>query len=198
VKLIEEVAMQAYLTPEEAAEMLKIGIPQVMDFIESCGLRAIRLGNAIRIREADLERFLDSHAVGAPAADPEPRSPNAVAARADALPDGARWCQTRRGKQFKVRGSVEAGAEIWPGEMKYPVKFPAEFNRAMLKQFAGKTVDVGGAFDGPTPGSLGAFIKDKLKLTLHPAVYMAALLIDEGYAEAAGRGKIRFVPRTGK
>lgn len=77
--------------------------------------------------------------------------------------------------------------------MKYPIRFPAEFTRALLKQFAGKVVDVGGAFDGPTPGSLGAFIKDKLKLKLHPAVYLAALLIDEGLAESAGRGKIRFV-----
>src|SRR4051794_28083488 len=104
--------MQSYLTPEEAAELLKIGVPEVMDFIDGGALRAIRLGNAIRIREADLERFLDAHAIGAmPAAELEPRSPSAAVPHADALPDGARGCQTRRGKQFKVRGSIEAGAE---------------------------------------------------------------------------------------
>jgi excisionase family DNA binding protein len=188
--------MQACLTPQEAAELLKIDVADIMVLIERVRLRAIKLGNAIRIREADLEQFLETCTIGGEAA---PQTPAAILPQsteeAEALPDGARWCLTRRGKQFRVRGTLEQGAEIWPGQMKYPVKFPADFNRTLLKHFAGKEVPVGGGFDGPTPGSLGEFIKDKLKLTLHPAVYLAALLIDEGHAELAGRGKIRFLAR---
>ncbi len=79
--------------------------------------------------------------------------------------------------------------------MKCPVSFPQYFMHAVLERFAGKEVPAGGSFDGPTRGSLGEFIKDKLKLTLNPAVYLAALLIDEGCAETAGRGKIRFLSK---
>jgi hypothetical protein len=39
---------------------------------------------------------------------------------------------------------------------------------------------------------LGEFIQQKLKTKMNPAVYVAALLIDEEYAEASRRGYIRF------
>lgn len=195
--------MHKYLTPEETAELLKIDVAAIMNLIDTEELRAIRLGNTIRIREADLEHFLDACAVGGTAAQtsrPEPLEAAEAGTgdddlHAEPLPNGARWCHTRRGTPFRVRGTLTQGAEVWPGKMKYPVTFPVDFNRAMLKHFAGKVVPVGGGFDGPTPGSVGEFIKDKLKLKLHPAVYMVALLIDEGYAELAGRGKIRFIAK---
>ena len=186
--------MHTYMTPEESAELLKIEAGEIISLIEEGRLRAIRLGNSIRIREADLEEFLDTCAFGGnKKEDGTNTSVKKDLSSENTLPDGARWCLTRRGKRFRVRGSVKMGAEIWPGQMKYPVKFPADFMHSLLKQFAGKVVDVGGSFDGPTPGSLGEFIKRKLNLTLQPAVYVAALLIDEGFAELAGRGKIRFV-----
>jgi len=46
----------------------------------------------------------------------------------------------------------------------------------------------GGKFDDPGRGSLGEFIQQKLKTKMNPAVYLAALLIDEGYAAPARRG----------
>jgi len=44
----------------------------------------------------------------------------------------------------------------------------------------------------PRRGSLGEFIQQKLKTKMNPAVYLAALLIDEGYADPVQRGYIRF------
>ena len=191
--------MHKYMTPEETAELVKIDVAAIMGLIETGKLRAIRLGNAVRIREADLEQFLETCAIGGSAAAVEGPEETDVPTlkHKEPLPDGARWCLTRRGTPFRVRGTVAQGLEVWPGKMKYAVKFPAQFTEILLKHFAGKVISVGGSFDGPTAGSLGEFIKDKLKLTLHPAVYLAALLIDEGYAEPAGRGKILFIKKGG-
>jgi hypothetical protein len=76
--------------------------------------------------------------------------------------------------------------------MRYPIKFPKSFMDAMLAHFPGGEVAVGGSFDGPTRGSLGEFIQQKLKTKMNPAVYVAALLIDEGYADTSRRGFIRL------
>jgi hypothetical protein len=111
----------------------------------------------------------------------------------DALLDGSRWCLTRTGTKFRVLGSIINGAEIWPGKMRYPIKFPKSFMKALLSHFTPGDVAVGGSFDGPSPGSLGEFIQQKLNTKMNPAVYVAALLIDEGYADAsARRGYITF------
>jgi len=45
---------------------------------------------------------------------------------------------------------------------------------------------------------LGEFIQQKLKTKMNPAVYVAALLIEDGYAEPARRGYIQFPPKSGK
>jgi hypothetical protein len=63
---------------------------------------------------------------------------------------------------------------------------------ALLTHFSEREVAVGGSFDGPPPGSLGEFIQQKLQTKMNPAVYIAALLIEEGYADASRRGYIRF------
>jgi hypothetical protein len=66
---------------------------------------------------------------------------------------------------------------------------------ALLTHFPEGEVAVGGSFDGPVRESLGEFIQQKLKTKMNPAVYVAALLIDEGYADASRRGYIRFRSR---
>ena len=63
---------------------------------------------------------------------------------------------------------------------------------AMPAHFREKEVPVGGRFDDPVRGSLGEFIQQKLKMKMNPAVYLGALLIEEGCAEPARRGHIRF------
>jgi len=92
---------------------------------------------------------------------------------------------------------MAAGAEIWPGQMRYPIRFPKSFTEALLANFPEGQVAVGGSFSGPVCGSLGEFIQQKLPTKMNPAVYVAALLIEEGYADASGRGYIRFRSRKG-
>ena len=184
--------MPSYLTPEEVGERLKVAASEILALIDEGKLRAIRIGNNIRIPEPELENLAVTCAAGpAPVAIPAP-------SRADMPGDNTRWVDTRtRRAKFRVSGSVAAGAEIWPGKMRYPIKFPKAFMDALLAHFRGGDVPVGGSFDGPVTGSLGEFIQQKLGTKMNPAVYIAALLIDEGYAEPSPRrGSIRLRPRA--
>jgi hypothetical protein len=80
--------------------------------------------------------------------------------------------------------------------MQYPIKFPKHFMDAMLERFRDAEVPVGGKFDDPGRGSLGEFIQQNLQTKMNPAVYVAALLIDEGYADPVRRGYIRIRPKS--
>jgi excisionase family DNA binding protein len=179
--------VQNYLTPEETAQHLKVEPAEIVSLVEQGKLRAARIGNSIRIPESELENLAVTCAAVPTAIDvpasietPEP------------LADNSRWCETLTGKKFRVSGSVATGAEIWPGQMRYPIKFPKPFMGALLAHFREREVAVGGSFDGPLRGSLGEFIQQKLKTKMNPAVYVRALLMDEGYAEVTRRGYIRF------
>jgi excisionase family DNA binding protein len=189
-----EMTMQSYLTPEEAAQHLKVDADEITALITAGKLKAIRIGSNIRIPESELESLLVTCAAVPAANDQE----EATAPEDDLpLPAGARWCSTRTGRaKFRVAGSIAKGAEIWPGKMPYPIKFPKQFMDALLSHFQGQEAPVGGKFDDPVRGSLGEFIQDKLKIKMNPAVYLAALLIDEGYAESSRRGYIRFRPKA--
>jgi excisionase family DNA binding protein len=184
--------MQSYLTPEEIAQQLKVPVDDVRSLIEEGKLRAIRIGNSIRIPEIEVERLLDTCAAVSTA--PEDLGVSPPKATTSPLQE-SRWCNTRTGRaRFRVAGSIATGADIWPGRMQYPIKFPKHFMDAMLAKFQGKEVAVGGKFDDPDRGSLGEFIQTEIKTKMNPAVYMAALLIDEGYAEITRRGYIRLRP----
>ena len=180
--------MQSYLTPEEIAQQLKVEVAEIMPLIEQGKLRAIRIGNNIRIPEPELEKLLVTSAAG-----PD-RTDIPASRETETLPDNSRLIPTRTGRgTFKVSGSIAAGADIWPGKMRYPIRFPKPFMGTLLSHFSGKEVAVGGSFDRPLPGSLGEFIQQKLGTKMNPAVYVAALLIEEGYACATRRrGYIRF------
>jgi excisionase family DNA binding protein len=183
--------MQSYLTLEETAEQLKVEVAEIMTLIEQGKLRAIRIGNNIRIPEQEVEKLLTTSPAG-----PNPKTVSA-SPLAEALLD-IRLMLTRSGRaEFRVRGGVATGAEIWPGKAQYPIKFPKSFMDDLLSNFSGKEVAVGGSFDGPLPGSLGEFIQQEIKTKMNPAVYIAALLIAEGYADASRRGYIRFHRRNG-
>jgi len=185
--------MQNYLTPEETAQQLKVDVTEIMALIEEGKLRAIRIGSNIRIPEPELEKLPVTCAAGPTPID-RPDSP----AIEEPLPDNWRVVLTRTGTPFKVSGSTAAGAEILPGKMRYPIKFPKSFMDALLARFSGGEVAVGGSFDGPPRGSLGEFIQQKLPTKMNPAVYVAGLLIEEGYAEAARRGYIRFRSKSSR
>jgi excisionase family DNA binding protein len=186
--------MESYLTPEELAQQLKVAVADVMSLIEQGKLRALRIGSSIRIQEAEVEK-LNVTCAAVPTA--EDALPVSADIKRGALQNGSRWCLTRTGRaKFRVAGSVAAGAEIWPGRMQYPIKFPKHFMDATLAHFREGEVPVGGKFDDPGRGSLGEFIQQQLKTKMNPAVYLAALLIEEGYAEPARRGYIRFRPKS--
>lgn len=179
--------MRSYFTVEELAERLKVEVGDVMSLIEQGKLRALRIGSKIRIPEEEVENLHVTCAAVPGLAPPTP-SNNKVTA-----PDDSRWCLTRTGRaKFRVSGSIATGARIWPGKMKYPIKFPKQFMDAMLVHFNNSEVPVGGKFDDPGRGSLGEYIQRMLNTGMNPAVYIAALLIDEGYAEPGKRGYIRF------
>ena len=179
--------MQSYLTPEETAQQLKVEVTDIMPLIEQGTLRAIRIGNNIRIPEAEVEKLLVTSAA-APA-----RTDVPALLGTEILPDNSRLIPTRTGRAtFRVSGSIATGADIWPGKMRYPIKFPKSFMDALLARFSEQEVAVGGSFGDPPPGSLGEFIQQKLKTKMNPAVYLAALLIEEGYADTTRRGYIRF------
>lgn len=184
--------MANYLTPEELAELLKVKVGDVISLIEQGKLRALRIGSSIRIREEEVEK-LQTTCAAVPCVDPSPPLADNMV-----FPDGSRWCSTRTGRaRFRVSGSISSvdGVRIWPGKMRYPIYFPNQFLDRMLEHFSNREVPVGGKFDDPGEGSLGDYIQRELPTRMNPAVYLAALLIEEGYAEDGGRGKIRFRPR---
>jgi excisionase family DNA binding protein len=184
--------MQKYLTPEETAQLLKVEVQEIMSLIELGILRAIRIGDNIRIPEQELEKLVVTSAAG-----PKPKDVPASVPK-DTLPDGSRFMRTRTGRAtFRVRGNVATGADIWPGKMQYPIKFSKLFMDGLLTHFSNRDVSVGGSFDGPSRDSLGEYVQRKIKTKMNPAVYLAALLIEEGYADASRRGYIRFHPRKG-
>jgi excisionase family DNA binding protein len=185
--------MQNYLTPEEVAQLLKVDATEILPLIEQGKLRAIRIGNNIRIPEPEVEKLLVTCAAGSILTD-APGSP-----ATELLSGNSRMIPTRTGRAtFRAIGSVEEGVEIWPGKMRYPIRFPKSFMDALLLHFGDREVAVGGSFDGPLPGSLGEFIQRELKTKMNPAVYVAALLIKDGYAAASRRGYIRFRRRPRK
>jgi excisionase family DNA binding protein len=184
--------LQNYFTPGELANGLKVKVDDVMALIAEGRLHAIRIGTTIRVPESEIDKFLSSP----PPMPQAPMNQSDTTNSRDLLPDGVRWCLTRTGRaKFRVSGSIARGAEIWPGQMRYPVKFPREFMDKLLAHFRTGEFPVGGKFDDPGQGSLGEFIQRELDLKLNPAVYLAALLIDEGYAEETRRGYLRLVPK---
>jgi excisionase family DNA binding protein len=56
--------MQCYLKPEELAQHLKVEVMEILSLIEQGKLRAIRIGDSIRIPEAELERLPVTCAAG--------------------------------------------------------------------------------------------------------------------------------------
>jgi len=186
--------METFLTPEEVGSFLKIDPEEVVRLIEQCQLRAYKVGAVYRIGQQDLDAFLDGCNTSGP------RGPGPLGSRRT-LKEGttsnhSRTCKTFAGLgEFRVSGSIATGAEIWPGQMRYPIRFPKNFFDSLLRRFRAQEVNVGLQFDRPGKDSLGEWIKKNLPTKMNPATYVAGLLIDEGYAERAGRGVIQFYDR---
>jgi excisionase family DNA binding protein len=178
------------LTIDEAAQQLRVESADIAALIECGRLRAIRIGEMIRIPEKELEELI----VRSPAGPVQDERSSSTETHSDS--SGFRAMPTRSGRAtFKVRGSVGSEVEILPGNMRYPIRFPRAFWDKLLAYYAGKEIAVGGSFDGPHEGSLGEFIQTEIKTKMNPAVYIAALLIADGYAEESRRGYINIKVR---
>ena len=173
------------IAPQEVASQLSLALEEVNKLIKEGVIPAYRIGPFLRISEDELGCFLE-----------ECRTANRSVQGARPLPrvdSNERLCLTfAQRKRFKVRGSVTHGAEIWPGNARYPLKFSQRFFADLLREFGGREVKVGLSFDRPEPGSLGEWVKKKLNTRMNPTVYLAGLLIEEGYAERSARGVISF------
>lgn len=110
--------------------------------------------------------------------------------------DEARRCQTVGGNAvFQIQGSVAEGARIWVGKSRQPLTFDRAFFERLLAELGGRgEIRIGSKFDDPGPGSLGAWIQQDQGIAMNPAVYIAGLLVDEGYADCPRRGKIVIFP----
>ena len=194
--------MQTLLTVQEVADALRMDADFVLSLIQNAKLRAYRLGDARRISEADLEKYLETcldtlvkpssgtgeHRQGLP--ENSPRSVEEaqldVSASRRAVPTYAERTTVI------VSGSVADGAAIWMGKATYPLKFSKDFFRDLLAKFRGQTIRVGISFGGAEPGSLGKWIQENLGTRMNPTYAVAGLLIAEGYAQRPKRGYIHF------
>ena len=181
------------LSPEDVASILRVDPDDVLELIDEGTLRAYKIGKFVRIAEDDIDRCLEACSTGeAQIVQLEPRPSVELAQRNS----GERLCKTFAGrKTFRVSGHVETGAEIWAGDMRYPIRFSKEKFDALLKWGQSRReIRAGASFSGPEEGSLGQWIQKNLPTKLNPSCYVAGLLIDEGYAERARAGVIRFYP----
>lgn len=180
--------MENYLTPNDVADALKVAVNEVIELVEQGKLRAIRIGGEIRVPEKNLSELETTCPVVGTG---NPVAGNAVSdAKAS---DGVRFCPTRTGTaQFRVRGDLDSGIEIWPGKMQSPIRFSRQFFVDLFARYGGHEIPVGGQFDAPGIGSLGAFVQNKIGTKMNPAVYLAALLIDLGRAHTTKRGYIQL------
>jgi hypothetical protein len=95
--------------------------------------------------------------------------------------------------RFSYAGSVTQGTTITYGKgFSLPVS-QAEYN-ALLNHFRGQTVDIGTSRDNPPHGSVGEWLQSHVTKTAI-ASYVGPILINEGYAETAGRSRIHFLNR---
>jgi excisionase family DNA binding protein len=193
---MEQPMPKKLLSPDEVASILRVDPGDVLTLIEERTLRAYKIGTSIvRIDEDDLERCLEASATGVEGTE---RNQPPASALARNHPQPNEWmCKTFAGRTtFRVSGHVDTGAQIWPGNIRYPISFPKEKLDALLAYGRSRgEMKVGLSFDRPEEGSLGQWIQENLPTKMNPACYVGGLLIDEGYAERPRAGVIRFLPR---
>jgi hypothetical protein len=166
----------------------------VLKLVENGSLAAYQFSGFVRIFEDSLEQFLEACAINQESS----RSPSVSPISVNRNQEVTRLCRTFAGRRtFRVSGHVHSGAKIWPGEMRYPIHFPRDKFAALLAVGRSREeMKVGLSFGGPEGGSLGEWIQVNLPTKMNPACYVAGLLIEEGYAERARPGVIRFLPTS--
>jgi len=92
--------------------------------------------------------------------------------------------------EFKYTGSVKEGTEIIFGKGN-KVTVTSNHYSALIRHFAGNTVDIGTSRDMPTVGSLGVWLQNNVTKSAI-ASYVGPILIEEGYAEKIEGSQIRI------
>lgn len=59
------------------------------------------------------------------------------------------------GRLSEFQAQSRRAPNFWPGNIRYPIKFPKSFMDELLTHFPEGEVAVGGSFDAPGRGSLG-------------------------------------------
>jgi len=93
--------------------------------------------------------------------------------------------------RFSYSGSVAQGTTITFGRGFSLTISPTQYS-ALLNHFRGQTVDIGTSRDNSPPGSVGEWLQSNVTKTAI-ASYVGPILINEGYAEKAGRSRITFL-----
>lgn len=163
------------------------------------------MGGELRVAEADLEDYLESCVYSPSEEDTgceellegsRPVSPNSAETTPGPSTAAILEVPTFAGRRIvRVLGSVAAGASIWLGKARYPLKCPKEFFGSLLDKFSGQTARAGTSFSGPEPGSLGEWVQEHLGTRMNPTYAIAGLLIHEEYATRPKPGYIRFFDR---
>src|SRR5450755_3243138 len=79
---------ETFLTVAEIAELLKLNPQTVRNWIDRGELSAVRVGSRrVRVKQSDLDRFIEAGATVVPVGDPEPGSANHAEAAEDDLRD---------------------------------------------------------------------------------------------------------------
>ena len=178
--------MTRFYTLEELAQVLSVDAVVVSDLVAAGQLRAYRIGEHVRISEADLQQYLDTVVVGTAPTGQVPTSPPPVG-------DARKEIPTFGGQaSFTYTGTVTDGTTIWPSKKaKYKLSFDTTEWALLLDTFRGKEIRAGLNFAKPEPGSLGAWIKEYWNTKMGPAAYVGGILIAEGYADRPRPGWIR-------
>ncbi|MEP7364876.1 MAG: helix-turn-helix domain-containing protein [Acidobacteriota bacterium] len=181
--------MLKFYAPEELAQILNVGVTLISNLVSSGQLRAYRIGDHVRVGEADLQAYLERAVVNATQADYPPQK-TAFPAAAETRKE----CPTFGGQSsFIYTGSVTTGTTIWPSKKQtYKLQFDATQWALLLATFQGKEIRAGLNFAKPEPASLGEWIKQHWNTKMGPAAYVGGILITEGYAARPRPGWIRI------
>lgn len=91
---------------------------------------------------------------------------------------------------FQYTGSVETNTTITYGKG-FKAKVSASDYARLIRFFSGSTVEIGTSRTNPSAGSLGKWLQRNVTKTAI-ASYVGPILITEGYAEKAGKSKIKI------
>ena len=103
--------------------------------------------------------------------------------------ESAAWkrLRTYNGIPFQYRQLDNGDRQIEYGSLPFRATITQDVYQEILHQFNGMTLLLGAVYDNPPPGSLGAWLSERLP-GRNLALYVGSILVEEGRAEW-GKGK---------